>query len=524
MRKLFRERCYRLAVWGAVSFLVAFIVFVCARRDPSREQRSIASKRLVRGSILDENRVPIAGARVRLNHGPIVTQTDTRGAFALPDPEIRPFSLTAWKARYLIGGMSFSEQPAIMKLRRLPDEDNAGYIWVDPRPDSAKEERCGNCHTEIFDEWWASGHADSARNRRFLSLVEGTDWHGRSQVGWSLRDEHPLGVGVCAACHAPGIDFDAGASDDIRDVTGVASLGVHCDFCHKIRDVVTNDFGLVHGRFGFQLLRPHKGQLFFGTLDDVDRGEDTYSPLQHESRYCASCHEGVVFGVHVYSTYSEWLASPAKRQGQSCQSCHMAPTGRMSNIAPGAGGIERDPATLGSHTLLPGGRKAMLQKCLQLDIALEMQTNAVGCCITLTARNVGHQVPTGFIDRHLILVVEPLDAARRLLPLQSGPTLPSEVGDQLSALPGRWFGRLLTDDSRRSPIPFWHPARTTTDSRLKPEQPVATTFSFPAETHQVRTRVLYRRFWKSIADDKLWPDDTITVYDERRTTSNPDRG
>jgi hypothetical protein len=197
----------------------------------------------------------------------------------------------------------------------------------------------------------------------------------------------------------------------------------------------------------------------------------------------------------------------------------MAPTGLMSNIAPSAGGVERDPATLASHTLLPGGRKAMLQKCLNLDIALEVQPNAVACRVTLTAHDVGHRVPTGSIDRHLLLVVEPFDKTGRRLPLQAGSTLPSQAGDQLRAQPGRWFGRLLTDKSGSSPIPFWRPASSMKDTRLKPEQPVAETFSFPAHTHEIRVRVLYRRFWKSVADEKSWPDDTITVYDERRTAS-----
>lgn len=511
-------------MWGALSLLVPVVVCGCARREPSRAQRATLSKRMVRGTIVGVNQVPLSGARVRLNNGSVVAETDARGAFEMPDPGIRPLSLTAWSSGYLIGQARLSEQSAVLELDRLPDEDNTGYRWVDPRPDSADEERCGNCHAEIYEEWRSSGHADSARNPRFLSLYEGTDWSGHSQVGWSLRDEHPLGIGVCASCHAPGISFDTGASDDIHDITGVASLGVHCDFCHKIQDVVTNDFGLVHGRFGYRLLRPQAGQLFFGPLDDVDRGEDTYSPLQHESRYCASCHEGTVFGVHVYGTYSEWLASPAKRQGKSCQTCHMAPTGRMSNIAPGAGGIERDPATLASHTLLPGGRKAMLQKCLDLDVVLEMQPDAVACRVTLTAHDVGHRVPTGFIDRHLLLVVEPFDRTGRRLPLRAGSTLPREAGDQLSALPGRWFGRLLTDKSGRSPIPFWRPASSLKDTRLQPEQPVAATFSFPARTQEIRVRVLYRRFWKSVADEKRWPDDTITVYDERRTATDRSRG
>lgn len=162
----------------------------------------------------------------------------------------------------------------------------------------------------------------------------------------------------------------------------------------------------------------------------------------------------------------------------------------------------------------------MLRKCLDLRIALEVQPDAVTCRILLTAYDVGHRVPTGFIDRHLILVVEPFDAAGRRLSSQLGPSLPSHAGEQLRALPGRWFGRLLADDQGSSPIPFWRPASSTQDTRLKPEQPVATTFSFPGQTHGIRVRVLYRRFWQSIAKDKQWPDDTITVYDERRTTDD----
>src|SRR5439155_17283988 len=109
--------------------------------------------------------------------------------------------------------------------------------------------------------------------------------------------------------------------------------GVHCDFCHKIAGVSLAKLGQEHGRFAYQMLRPKEGQLFFGPLDDAGRGEETFSPLYHESRYCASCHEGTVLGAKVYTTYSEWLASPARKQGKQCQDCHMQPTGTMTNMA-----------------------------------------------------------------------------------------------------------------------------------------------------------------------------------------------
>lgn len=479
----------------------------------SRDHDTAAAKHHVQGIVIDESRTAVVNARVRIVGGRTVTRTDERGAFAFPHTKRGQFALAAWKEGYLIGGTSSSDGTTLVRLERLPEVDDPEYEWIDPRPDAAHEQNCGNCHPQIFDEWNKSGHASSARNQRFVSLYEGTDWHGRDNVGWSLRDEHPLGVGVCAACHAPSINFESGASDDMRAATGVAAHGVHCDFCHKIQGLVVNDFGLTHGRFGFSLLRPSDGQLFFGPLDDVARGEDAYLPLQHESAYCASCHEGVVFGTHVYSTYSEWLDSPARTEGKSCQSCHMAPTGMMTNIAPEAGGIERDPATLASHTLLPGGRNAMLRKSLEVAVQGDAAGEFVACRVTLTARNIGHRLPTGFIDRHLILVVQAFDTDDRELTLQAGPLLPKEAGRKLKGVPGRLFAKLLADADGNSPVPFWRGSEAA-DTRLVPEQPVSTTFAFAGNLNSLRVQVLYRRFWNSVAEQKQWPDDTITVYDQ----------
>lgn len=503
------------SLWMAsvgVGIVLLASIAITSIHDRVRQPRAISSQS-IRGSVVDENDSPVVGARVRWNRKQPVAMTDEDGAFAFAKNDSSAFSVTAWKEGYLIGEASTAGDKAIVQLCRLPAEDDPEYEWVDPRPSAVQSENCGNCHTEIYEEWRSSGHADSAENKRFTTLYEGTDWSGHRKVGWSLRDEHPLGVGVCAACHAPGINFEAGASDDMRDVSGVASRGVHCDFCHKVQGLTNTDFGLTHGRFGFQLLRPAQGQLFFGPLDDVSRGEDTYSPLQHESQYCASCHEGVVFGTHVYSTYSEWLDSPARQDGKSCQSCHMAPTGRMTNVAPDVGGFERDPATLASHTLLPGGRKAMLRRSLDLEIEWETTDDNVDGHITLTARDIGHRLPTGFIDRHLILVVEAFDSDDRPLALQSGDVLPMHAGQELTGLPGRLFAKVVTDGDSGSPRPFWSGGKVTDDTRLVPEQPVSMAFTFPQQTDRILVRVLYRRFWKAVADQKQWPDDTITIHD-----------
>src|SRR4029077_19801494 len=170
-------------------------------------------------------------------------------------------------------------------------------------------------------------------------------------------------------------------------------------------------------------LRPMDGQIFFGPLDDVDRGEDVYSPLYQESRYCASCHEGVVFGVPVYTTYSEWLESPARREGKQCQTCHMAPTGKMRNIAPGKGGMERDPPTLANHQLFVPSQVDMLRRSLHIKAEATSSLDFVEVTVRIEVDRVGHRVPTGFVDRNLLLVLEAMGPDEKSVLPSQGPTI-----------------------------------------------------------------------------------------------------
>src|SRR5262249_12917573 len=157
----------------------------------------------------------------------------------------------------------------------------------------------------------------------------------------------------------------------------------------------------------------------------------------------ASCHEGVVFGVPVYTTYSEWLHSPARKEGKHCQSCHMAPTGRMTNIAPGKGGIERDPKTLGNHLFFRGSRLDMLREGVKVSVMLTRSPDGLRAEVGVRADGAGHRVPTGFIDHHLLLVVEAVDGQTKPVPARPGPVLPAAAGKGLAGKPGRLYARLL---------------------------------------------------------------------------------
>ncbi len=466
----------------------------------------------ISGEVTD-GATPVAGARIRYQGERTATVTDHHGRFRLPAGSGRPRRVTAWKQGYSIAATSANGRDLHLSLTPLPTVDSDAYAWVDPAPNSAQPNNCGNCHGEIYREWAGSAHANSATNRRFLNLFAGTDWHGRRVGGWSLWDQKREGAGVCAACHAPTFR-DPAFTYDFRAVKGVARRGVHCDYCHKVADAPTDRLGLRFGRDGLTLLRPADGQqLFFGPLDDAHReGESfAYSPLYKESRYCASCHEGVVFGVHVYGTYSEWLDSPARRQGRQCQDCHMTPTGRLTNVAPAKGGIERDPRTLAGHRF-PGGQRDRLRRCLKVTAVPERTAIGLRVAVEVRADNVGHRVPTGFIDRNLVLVVMGLDRDGRTLPLRDGPRLPASAGRGFAGLPGRLYAKELTDGDGRL-RPFWLAEGEPQDTRLFPGRPERSVFVFPPETARVRVRLLYRRFWQDVADERAWPDNEVVVMD-----------
>ena len=344
-----------------------------------------------------------------------------------------------------------------MRLRRLALRDDPDYDWVSPTPGPGRAEACGTCHAPLYDEWRAGGHARSATGPAFRARYD------------RLLNDRPDGAGVCAACHAPGLRPDPLADFDLREaVKGQGELsGVHCDYCHKVAGIGRGEIGLTHGRFLLDVRRPPPGeQAFFGPLDDADRGDDVHGPFQRDARLCGACHEGNVFGVPVYTTFSEWRASPAAKAGKSCQACHMTPTGTLTNVAPGRGGRPRDPHTLGNHAFWRGSQLQMLREALKLDVRIEGREAVV----TLTNVGAGHAVPTGFVDRNLVLFVD----------------------DE----PVRVFAKVLRGRDGASPAPFWKAlVEPLSDTRLRPGVADFSRHRLADGADAATVRVVHRRFW-----------------------------
>jgi hypothetical protein len=486
-----RSRC--VALCFAILLPAAFLAF---SPRPTRD----ASE-----GVVEADGQPLAGATVRGQGEAAQTRADARGRFRLPRPTAE--KLTASAPGHRIGWIETHAASRRIPLTRLPAEDNVDYDWIEPHPDPAQPGNCAHCHAEIYREWAGSAHAQSTGNPKFLSFHGGD----RKRKSWNVTSEHPLGAGVCAACHVPTLSSST-LDYDPREAKGAAASGVHCDYCHKVADAPIDKLGIRFGRDGLELLRPAKGDLIsYGPLDDAVRPGESFAhlPLYKESRYCASCHEGTVFGVHAYGTYSEWLASPARLQGRQCQDCHMAPTGLMTNIALGHGGVERDPRTLASHHV-PGATHDMLRRALKLTVKSEPLDDGWRIETTIDPHEVGHRVPTGFIDRHLVLRVQAWDAKGDLVALSQGSKLPASARPWQGQA-GFLYARRLVGADGRTPIPFWLPVAEIVDTRLFPGRIDCQTFVFPATAQRVEVQLWHRRFWQEVADERGWTDHETLV-------------
>ena len=110
-----------------------------------------------------------------------------------------------------------------------------------------------------------------------------------------------------------------------------------------------------------------------------------------------------------------------------------------------------------------------------------------------------------------MLVVDARDAAGDAVDLQSGPRLPDAAGE-LAGSAGTLFAKLLRGTSGDAPVPFWHAGTIIEDTRLHPDRDHAFAFRFEQAPARVHVRLLYRKFWKQVADEKNWPDETIVVH------------
>jgi hypothetical protein len=469
-------------------------------------------------------------------------------------------TVSAWKETYYCANASEVTPPATdvtLILRTIQTSDNPEYVWIPP----LGEISCFSCKPGLTQVWLDNdAHSRSATNPRFFTMYNGTDVYGNQSpltryaysrdygrfplrpdpsqpyYGPGYRLDFPNTLGNCAACHTPGAALDAPYGTDPNTVIGADTFGVHCDFCHKVAEVLLNpETGLPYpnmpGVLSMDIRRPFpedpdRYQLFFGTFDDDNVPmEDTYLPLIAESAFCAPCHFGQFWDTVVYNSFGEWLASPysdPNHEGaRTCQQCHMpAPTlldgQALTNVAPEAGGIERDPLSIHAHTFPGAASQELLQNSVTMTVEASRQSAQLVVRVAITNDRTGHHIPTDSPLRHLILLVQASDAQGNELTLMDGPTVPEwgGVGDPdlgyYARLPGTAYARILQELwTEVAPTgAYWNPTRVLSDNRIAAFATASSEYTFAASAGEgpitVEVTLLFRRAFIELMDRKGW--------------------
>ena len=522
---------------------------------------SHSSERQIQGMVTTDDK-SVVNAVVRLQGQAAYTLSDAQGRFSLPvtNPET-PIHITAWTPGYYITVAATDGTDELqLALRRHPTDDNPDYTFISPLLEPDNPTACGRCHAARtgtsslmlpVDEWLKDAHSGSAVNPRFLSVYNGTTLdgskgsptiygynaavginvptvpsQGQDDAGVGFRLDFPDETGPCAACHAPVMALNRSDLRDPNKAESVVQEGITCDFCHKIWDVHLEADGKPSphrpGVQSLQFLRPSSGgQVFLGPLDDTP-GDDIYLPLQNKSQFCAACHTETFWGVKIYNSFGEWLASPYNNAetGKTCQDCHMPHTGanQFVQLPPDVTQYvpQRDPQTIFSH-LMPGAADtALLQETAVLQVETQWQSNVLNITAHVTNTGAGHNIPTDNPLRNIILLITAEDASGQPLKLNDGPTIPDwgGVGDiatgHYAGQPGMLFAKILADyyTGETPAYAYWRQTRLISDNRIPALATDTSTYEFQApdgvSNIMVDVRLYLRRAFIELMDLKGW--------------------
>ena len=471
----------------------------------------------VTGQIVDDEGTPIGNANVMVGGQPeTLVLTDENGNFSLWYTNINKGepAIVASKFGYRAKGYEFfkPDTPISMTLREVKAPDNPDYTFQNPGTGyDEMEENCSHCHTDFVKDFWSSKHSESASKPLLHDLYNGVTrlattaeeceaFGGAWQIGvepgtdgnpiYKCHVEHgvlsdlnpicaeseqacddpslteavePTSFGGCADCHAPGIDGQL-MNRDLHDAIGLAyDAGVHCDTCHKVKDVdMTKPAG-----FGSRLVVHRPGEpgrtvfewdpVYYGPIIDVPNVAMAASPQEkfNQSVFCAGCHEheqpALVpdttldttkwpEGLPIQSTYTEWESGPFNNPDTPCQWCHMPSYVDKTNAVDIAT-VENQSITFGfprpvedvrQHIFRSPfeGEPRLIDTAVHLSIQTELSGDTLEVSTSVANVGCGHAIPTGEPMRAMYVLIDvETDCGEPVL--QSG-SIVDEIGGSLA--------------------------------------------------------------------------------------------
>lgn len=291
------------------------------------------------------------------------------------------------------GGVSVVAQqlPPDFWRQPLALQGEAPRQWA-PIERSLRPEDCGACHEDQLEAWRTSLHAKAFSPGLVGQLL-------------TFDDEH---AAACMRCHAPLAEqrqaFEAAQREGKAHLSaeqGLAAAGNSCGGCH-LRG---------HRRFG----PPQRDTGALGQSDtSAPHGGVMRTPDFERSEFCAVCHqfpqERAVNGKPLENTFVEWRASPAARDGKSCQSCHMP---------------DRRHLWRGVHD----------PEMVKSGLSAEFTADAEAARFRLVNSGVGHAFPT-YVTPKVVMIGIALDAEGRPL---AGSEREHVIQREVTLVDGEWL-------------------------------------------------------------------------------------
>lgn len=412
--------------------------------------------------------------------------------------------------------------------------------WFDPNTSDKEGKKllknCSSCHMAYYKQWIDDKHSMSQTDPFFLSIYSGGDKAGNKNVYPGFKLDHPKQNGNCALCHNPEAALDSNLDVDLRLSKSKKTNGISCDFCHKIEDIDQNP--LKKGVAGLKVFRVCEGlkDIRFGPLKDPIQPskyeELKYNSLYKTSLYCAKCHDGTSGNTQVYSTFTEWLGSPAAKKGVQCQSCHMKPRSESKDKFftivdnPEVKHKKRPYYEVHSHSFLTIDPHSFRKEYLDLRIeAKKINKDIILVKVVVENNNFGHSFPTGSPMRNAFVVIEAKDEKGNNLKLVRGLRLPIYAGKQ-KGKPGKLYAKILAETTSEYgrtrgiggiafrklagnlgiPAQDWWNVYVASDTRIKASESDVSVYEFSFGTSlapvQITARLIWRNTWPGLAKIK----------------------
>lgn len=485
-----------------------------------------------------DNGQPVAGLTISVQVDPTAPTTTTGpdGRFTLNVNPPEPINIAAWKpydhtpgavnyataTEFAVNGQTDIE----IRVPVLPTATEADYQV----PSVAV---CGACHTEQFEQWQQSVHANAARNVWVRDLFSGDGTPGGGAGYVFINNHDPGETGFCATCHAPMQDVRTPGLLPFNQISGAIGLdGVSCLGCHQMADVDPAQINGLHHVGGktdyrFPASTEHPTEFWvWGPLNDVEAGtmRNLYSPLFKQALMCASCHQynNPDTGAPGQTTFAEWQASPFSQPGPNqkvCQDCHMPPAAGPGTIATTSSVIR--PADQRRGHQFGGSTPANLQGAILLRSTAQQTGDEVEVRVEVENRGAGHAFPTGVSVRNAFVLVE-ARIGNTVLTQSAGSTLPFWLDDAVpgvqpgdySGRPGKGFAKILEGRINGQgpvvrPVLFIDAERVFSDTAIPSGTTDTSVYRFripPGVNGQatITSRLVYRRAFRELYVTKGW--------------------